>query len=161
MRWILAKSNERSTCRLIESRLPFRASVRSIYLRESKVGDDELHRFQPLPALIGMELGYNKGITDRGVEALMRHPNLSYLHLWGTSITDASIDWLIEMPKLSLVSLIHTEVSVEACKRLATAKPDCLVNHSKTVAIFGEEKNLAPATEAWLNRDHPLNESVT
>lgn len=58
--------------------------------------DDELRQLKNLRYLRQLNLTFNKGVTDAGIEYLVGLPDLKYLHVDGTSITAAGLKRLRE-----------------------------------------------------------------
>lgn len=160
MKWLIAKSDERETCRAIErlggyairtSWHPFRSRVMSINLRDTKASDENLNAFTSLPSLNSLELGYTN-ITDAGVQALARHPNLNYLFLWGNRISDECLTTLGKMP-LFLLNVEQTQVSLAGCMELSEQLPECLIRQSRENIIFRGEINTDAPYRKWLDQD--------
>ena len=160
MKWIIAHPEERDASRAIasaggwcgrDSWAPFVSRVVSISLRDTKASDLLLDSFPALPSLTSMELGYTQ-ISDSGIAALTRHPQLHYLFLWGNDITDGCLDSLMRIP-LFMLNVESTRISLDGCKRLSECLPECLVCHSRTEILFRGKMNSDEPYREWLERD--------
>ena len=160
MHWLTTHSEERSTCRMIESfggfvthktRWPF-SRVNSVNLQGANLGDDPVRQFAILPAMTAITLGHTK-ITNAVVEHLTQFNNLSCLFLQGTRINDGCVPALSAMHSLRLLSVQDTEVTYDACVELSAANPNCLISHADDVTFFNSSTVPASNYQCWLDRD--------
>jgi hypothetical protein len=84
--------------------------------------------------LTSLRLNGSAGITDAGIELLVRMPNLRYLDVSGTAITDRGVAILAMFPALEQVSLAWTRVSDRGCAALGALRPLANLDLSGTAA---------------------------
>ncbi len=85
--------------------------------------DEDLQLLFCLPKLRSIALNGCDGITDEGMKALARCPNLEELHLSGSAITNAGLDALAVLPNVKKLWLDDTavdEAGLQALSRWTT-----------------------------------------
>ena len=81
--------------------------------------DALLQRIASLDHVTRLELGGSKNVTDAGLRALARLPNLRHLDLSGTGITDRGLDVLRDLRDLRVFVMRHDAVSDAGVSNLA------------------------------------------
>jgi hypothetical protein len=64
-------------------------------------------------------------VTDDGLRAIARLPNLRYLNLTGSAVTDRGLELLHSATQLQHVALGHTRISRAGLRKLRDALPLC------------------------------------
>ena len=67
-------------------------------------------------------------VTDEGIQNAADLKSLEQLDLTGTAVTDAVLPYLMELPNLKSLDLSVTNVSRQAVREFAEARPDVVVN---------------------------------
>ena len=73
--------------------------------------DDVLALLANVPAITSLRLGGSHALTDEGLRALARLPNLRELDISGIPISDAGLEVLFELKKLETLNLAGTRVT--------------------------------------------------
>jgi hypothetical protein len=95
-------------------------------LRVKNFYDDELallvSEIKDCPAITGLNLSENRGISDAGLAHLVRLPQLTYLNLSSCSLTNHGFIHLLALPRLEYLELSYcnriTDVGVRQLKVL-------------------------------------------
>jgi len=103
------------------------AEIVDLNLANASLDDDGVAALGELPAVTHLRLGRNR-ITDRGLAALGELPLLEHLNLYGNSgVTDAGLESLVRIGSLRELYLWQTGVSAEGVERLRLQRPELRV----------------------------------
>ena len=85
------------------------------------------------------------GLTDTDLEALMIFSQLYYLNLRGnTGITDAGLEHLVKMPSLDRLELTKTSVTKEGVEEFQKKRPDVMVFYGDSRFVFRNGLGVIP-----------------
>ena len=129
-------------------------------LSDSQLTDAEMS-YLDIPQLKTLNID-GANITDVGLKALRRHPNLRRLDLARIPIDDDAVPTLAGIPNLEVVDLTGTRVSTRGVFTLRSALPGCAVWHDLGYTNVTVDKSSArgfPALESLqvLVEDSPAN----
>jgi internalin A len=102
---------------------------------QSKITDDGVKHLASLKNLQRLDLE-DSSISDRGIRHLHGLTQLIDLRLGQTKIGDETLRWAETLPGIKFFSADGTQLSLEAKRRFAKARPDCLF----AVGFFPRER---------------------
>ena len=107
-------------------------------LSECNLDDDCMRELSKLKNLESLDIDYNKAVTDKGVESLLRNKSkIVSLSLKNVPITDEAVRSISKLPELKELHLNNTAISDKAMKYLAVSKIQSLDIYGTKVSDIG------------------------
>ncbi len=107
-------------------------------LSECNLDDDCMTELSKLKNLESLDIDYNKAVTDKGVESLLRNKSkIVSLSLKNVPVSDEAVKSVSKLPELKELHLNNTAISDKAMKYLADSKIQSLDIYGTKVSDIG------------------------
>lgn len=107
-------------------------------LSECNLDDDCMTELSKLKNLESLDIDYNKAVTDKGVESLLRNKSkIVSLSLKNVPVSDEAVRSISKLPELKELHLNNTAISDKAMKYLADSKIQSLDINGTKVSDIG------------------------
>lgn len=107
-------------------------------LSECNLDDDCMTELSKLKNLESLDIDYNKAVTDKGVESLLRNRSkIVSLSLKNVPVSDEAVRSISKLPELKELHLNNTAISDKAMKYLADSKIQSLDIYGTKVSDIG------------------------
>ena len=125
--------------------------VRRLQMRKSRITDSGLDALARFPNLKKLEISNSK-ITDEGIKKIVMYcPRIEYLNIWGiTNITDKSLIHLRDLWALKDLYLFGTSVTWDAANKHRGIMQAMAANEDLTIYLG----NTNPTLYAFSNEEH-------